>query len=323
MIEDMFGNVADSLASAGICETVEMADMDPASLVAAVESSLRMESMLVARRLAAVAVLLRHRLAETQRGSKQRFSVIDGFEQTTAEVAAAMNLSPMAASYLVSHAEALDTRLPKVAALLAEGRTDWRTVRLIISRTDLVTDDELIAKLDESLAARISKWHSWSRQRIVNAVDAAVRAVDPDAARERSTAAENDRYIATSATDHGMSEIHGTVAAAAATAFDQRLSELAKQVCADDPRTLDQRRADALAALTEGRRLHVPAGNRNALPASTLLTMIMIRAAGGSSSTLWPVTKRSTAGAPSPGTWRATGSLMPSRCVNWWLQQAR
>ena len=64
------------------------------------------------------------------------YAVIDGFEQTAAEVAAAMNLSPAAASYLVSDAEALDTRLPKVAALLAEGRTDWRTVRLIISRTD-------------------------------------------------------------------------------------------------------------------------------------------------------------------------------------------
>jgi hypothetical protein len=49
--------------------------------------------------------------------------------------------------------------LPEVAALLADGRTDWRTVRLIISRTDLVTDDELVAKLDQSLAARIGNWH--------------------------------------------------------------------------------------------------------------------------------------------------------------------
>ena len=41
------------------------------------------------------------------------YAEIDGFEQTAAEVAAAMNLSPMGASYLVSYAEALDTRLPK------------------------------------------------------------------------------------------------------------------------------------------------------------------------------------------------------------------
>jgi hypothetical protein len=182
----MFDTVVDPLAAAGICAPAEPADLDAAALVAAVESSHRLESILVARRLAAVAALLQHRLAAAAAANVERgFPVIDGFEQTTAEVAAVMNLSATGASHLVSHAQALDTCLPKVAALLAEGRTDWRTVRLIISRTDLVTDAELIAKLDESLATRIGKWHSWSRQRIVNAVDAAVRTVDPDAARER------------------------------------------------------------------------------------------------------------------------------------------
>jgi hypothetical protein len=234
---------------------------DPAALVAVVESTHRQESVLVAQRMAAVAALLRHRVAATERAEHRRgYAVIDGFEQTTAEVAAAMNLSPMAASYLVSDAEALDTRLPKVAALLAEGRTDWRTVRLIISRTDLITDDGLIAEVDRSLAARIGNWHSWSRQRIINAVDAAVRAIDPDAARERRVAAEDDRHIGINALANGMAEVYGTVGAAAATAFDRRLSQLAKRVCPADPRTLDQRRADALAALAQGRRLACACG---------------------------------------------------------------
>ncbi|BBY05984.1 hypothetical protein MNVI_13020 [Mycobacterium noviomagense] len=256
----MFDTVVDALDAAGV-GAADMGGLDAAALVAAVESTHRLESMLVARRLAAVAALLRLRTAAAESPDDTRgYAVVDGFEQTTAEVAAAMNLSPMAASYLVSHAHTLDTRLPKVAALLAEGRTDWRTVRLIISRTDLVTDPELIAKLDQSLAARIGKWHSWSRQRIVNAVDAAVRVTDPDAARERRERVEDDRYIATTATEHGMAEIYGIVAASTATAFDRRLSELAKQVCPADPRTRDQRRADALAALTEGRRLACTCG---------------------------------------------------------------
>lgn len=238
-----------------------MRDLGPAALVEAVTSSHRSESMLVARRLAAVAALLRHRVETSEAAQVERgYAAIDGFEQTAAEVAAAMNLSPMAASYLVSHAEALDVRLPRVAALLAEGRTDWRTVRLIISRTDLVTDDAVIAQLDESLAARIGKWHGWSRQRIINAVDAAVRIADPDAVRERRTKAEDDRYIGITAGDNGMAEIYGSVAATAATAFDRRLSQLATQVCPADPRTLDQRRADALAALTEGRQLGCACG---------------------------------------------------------------
>jgi hypothetical protein len=224
----------------------QMADLEPSALVAVVESTHRQESLLVAQRLAAVAALLGHRVAAAERAVAQHgYAVIGPYEQTAAEVAAAMNLSPMAACYLVSDAEALDTRLPKIAALLAEGRTDWRTVRLIISRSELITDQALIAEVDQSLAARIGNWHGWSRRRIVNAVDAAVRNVDPDAARERREAAENDRHVGMSALDNGMAEIHGTVAAAAATAFDRRLSQLAKQVCAKDPRPMDQRRADA------------------------------------------------------------------------------
>ncbi len=257
----MFDMIVDPLATAGVGHPAAMAELEPTALVAAVESSYRLESMLAARRLAAVAALLRHRVAAAEQAEREHgYAVIDGFEQTTAEVAAAMNLSPMAASYLVSHAEALDVRLPKVAALLAEGRTDWRTVRLIISRTDLVSDDGVMAELDDSLAARIGNWHSWSKQRIVNAVDAVVRAADPDAARERRVTAEESRYIGITAQDNGMAEVYGTVAAAAATAFDRRLSQLAKQVCPADPRTLDQRRADALAALTEGRRLTCACG---------------------------------------------------------------
>ncbi len=54
------------------------------------------------------------------------------------------------------------------------GKTDWRMVWLIISRTDLDTDEQLIAKV-QSLAARIGGWRGWSRQRITNAVDTAVR----------------------------------------------------------------------------------------------------------------------------------------------------
>ena len=257
----MFDTIVDPLSAAGVDAPAALAGLAPTALVAAVESSYRLESVLVARRLAAVAGLLRHRVAAAERAEQEHeYAVIDGFEQTTAEVAAAMNLSPMAASYLVTYAEALDVRLPKLAALLADGRTDWRTVRLIITRTDLVNDDGVIAKLDDSLAERIANWHGWSKQRIVNAVDAAVRVADPDAARERRVTADQGRFIGITAQDNGMAEVYGTVAATTATAFDRRLSQLAKQVCPADPRTLDQRRADALTALTEGRRLSCACG---------------------------------------------------------------
>ncbi len=233
----------------------ELPRLEPSALLAVVEATHRDESVLMARRMAAVAVLLRKRESALGPKISEGYGMISGFDQTAAEVAAVMNLSAMAAGFVVSDAAALATRLPRVGALLAEGRTDWRTVRLIITRTDLVQDDELIARLDRSLAERIGKWHGWSRQRIVNAVDAAVRVIDPDAARERRVEAEDKRHVGINPLDNGMAEVYGTVAASAATAFDRRLSALAKEVCAADPRTMDQRRADALTALAQGRQL--------------------------------------------------------------------
>src|SRR6185369_7314365 len=106
-----------------------------------------------ARRCAAIAALLVLRTGQAEQTDPDPvWSMITGFARTTAEVSAAMNLSPMSAQHLVGQAEALDNRLPKVAALLAAGTTDWRTVALIIARTELVSDDALMAQLDASLA---------------------------------------------------------------------------------------------------------------------------------------------------------------------------
>lgn len=65
-----------------------------------------------------------------------------------------------------------------------------------------------------------------------------------------------------------MAELYGTVSATTATAFDRRLAQMAKGVCGHDPRTLDQRRADALGALAKGRRLRCECGRADC-PANT------------------------------------------------------
>jgi hypothetical protein len=102
------------------------------------------------------------------------------------------------------------------------------------------------------LTARLGAWRGSSRQRIINAVDATVRAADPDAAHERREAADRDRYIAVDTRADGMADIYGSVAAAAAKAFDRWLSQLAASVCPANPRTWDQRRANAVVALSQG-----------------------------------------------------------------------
>ena len=206
----------------------------PDALITEIEASQRQESALMAHRLAAIAALLSRRIAEAEEADPDPgYAMITGFARTTAEVSAAMNMSPMGANRVVAHAEALDVRLPRVATLLAEGRTDWRTVQLIITRTELVSD-ELIGQLDDSLAQRIGGWQCWSRRRIINAVDAAVRAIDPDAAKERRVRADDDRHISVTPLPDGMAQVRGSLNATAGAAFDKRLSEMATSVCAKD-----------------------------------------------------------------------------------------
>ncbi|BBY18856.1 hypothetical protein MLIT_44480 [Mycolicibacterium litorale] len=177
--------------------------------------------------------------------------IVTGLQRTSAEVASAMNLPPGAASTLVAHAHALDSRFPKVMAVLCAGDTDWRTVQIILTRTGLVGDLSILAALDTRLSAQVARWPSWSRKRVINAVDAAVRTLDPDAIRERETA-EDKRHFDVIPAGDGTAKVDGVLDAEAAVIVDEKIAALADGVCSQDPRTLDQRRADAVAAMAQG-----------------------------------------------------------------------
>jgi hypothetical protein len=263
-------------------------DLAPTELVVAIADLQRQESMLVARRMSAVAELLAQRTVEVYNEDPDPgYMIITGFQRTSAEVAAAMNLSPAAASVVVSHADTLKDRLHEVAAVLAMGDTDWPTVRLIITRTEFVSDS-VIARLDANLAERISKWRCWSRKRIINAVDATVRRMDPDAARER-VRCEDKRHLKVVALGDGTAKVDGILAAEAGVAVDKRLAELAGAVCSDDPRTSDQRRSDAMHAMAEGRRLPCQCSNDNCPNRSDdtgLQTRIVVNIVAGSETVL-------------------------------------
>ena len=87
--------------------------------------------------------------------------------------------------------------------------------------------------------------------RLSGKVDAIVARVDADAVRRR-TKEQADREIFIGQDQDGISHIEGSLFSVDAHALDQRLSALAATVCAHDPRTAAQRRADALGALAAG-----------------------------------------------------------------------
>jgi len=124
------------------------------ALVGEIEASQRQESALMAHRCGAIAELLAVRTAEAEEADPDPgYSMITGFARTTAEVSAAMNMSPRGAQHLVSQAEALDARLPKVAALLAA----MAQVRGSLPATAGAVFDKRLSEMATSVCAKDSR----------------------------------------------------------------------------------------------------------------------------------------------------------------------
>jgi Domain of unknown function (DUF222) len=222
-------------------------NFDDAGLIEAMRDAARLESAVMARRLAAVAELYHRRLAEQDADERAQW-VIDGWEQVAAEIAAAQGISRGRAAGQLRYALALAERLPKLGELFAAGEVDFRVVAAVVFRSELMIDTEALARLDRWLARTAHRWAQWSYRKIVEVTDYFIQQLEPAAVRvARET--DEDRHIGVAPLHSGMAEIWGDVRAPDAIAFDRRLDELATTVCPADPRTKAQRRADALSAL--------------------------------------------------------------------------
>jgi hypothetical protein len=146
---------------------------------------------------------------------------------------------------------AMRQRLPQVGKAFQAGDIDYRSFQTIVFRTDLITDADALAKVDQRLAVLVSRCSSLTGGRLSAVVDQVVANADPDAVRRAADAAD-DRFVDVIDHDAGMAWVTGNVVGAAGRAFDRRLEELAATVCEADPRTLRQRRADAVGALAAG-----------------------------------------------------------------------
>ena len=221
--------------------------LDDAGLVDTMRDAARLESAATARKFAAAAQLYQRRLAEQDAEDREQWC-IDGWEQVAAEVAAAQGISRGRAAGQLRYGLALAERLPKLGALFASGDVDFRVISAAVFRTELMTDDNAVTRLDGWLARNASRWSRRSHRKIVEILDYWIQKLEPAAVRmARET--EESRHIDIAPLHSGMAEIWGDVRAPDAVAFDRRLDELAATVCPADPRTKVQRRADALSAL--------------------------------------------------------------------------
>jgi Domain of unknown function (DUF222) len=121
----------------------------------------------------------------------------------------------------------------------------------VVSRTELVQDPVLVAKLDAAIARHSPKWMRLSGPKLFERIDMWVARFDPAGKRVPGERTEN-RYVEIAPTDDGLAGIWAQVHGSDGAALDQKLDALAATVCAADPRTKKQRRADALGALAAG-----------------------------------------------------------------------
>lgn len=230
-------------------ELAELAKADDTMVVASITGWAAIEAAASARRLAAIAELVRRR---TDGAAHEQWSC-DDWDATAAEVASALHLSHGKASGQMYLGTALRDRLPRVAEAFAEGQLSAQVVAAIAWHTQLVTDTETMALIDKSLARDAVRYGPLSAKKTTQAINAIIDRYDPGALRQtRALARGRDVGVDTDNTRNGITPLWGYLYATDAAALDRRLMAMAHAICDDDPRTIAQRRADALGVLAAG-----------------------------------------------------------------------
>ena len=220
-----------------------------AALVEQICAMTRVENRAAAAQLTAIGDLFGYRLS---RCSETEDWAIDTEEAVTAEVAAALRISQALAGSRLRYARAMREQLPQVGAVFQAGDIDYRTFQTIVYRTELITDRDVLAAVDAKLAANVARWPSMTRGRLAAQIDKIVAQADADAVRRRQQHQADRAVWFGDLAEGGISEMHGSLLSVDAHAVDKRLDALAATVCEHDPRSRDQRRADALGALAAG-----------------------------------------------------------------------
>ena len=234
-----------------VAEPESLAGLSDADLIDAARAASRAENAVCARKLAVMAELFGRRvdLAPEER----LYWWVDPQAAVTAEIAAAYRITQGLALHQTYRAVVLRDRLPRVGALFLAGTIGEMLVRAIITRTDLITDAALIAAVDAELAESVTGWGPLSVKATQAKIDEIVERHDPDAVRKSRDAEIGPALEFGAPTDApGFTTIWSRVFDGDAAAGWRTLTAMAYSVCDADPRTLDQRRKDAWAALLHG-----------------------------------------------------------------------
>ena len=164
------------------------------------------------------------------------------------EVGVALHLSRGAACARIGMARRLLAVLPATHAVWESGRIDVLKARAIDDATVVLSDD-----LARAVQARVlPRAPEQTLPELKAALARAIIAVDPDGAEHRHQTARRDRRVVVTPEADGMATLWAMLTAPEAVGAFTLLTRLARGLGADDPRSIDERRADILAALLNG-----------------------------------------------------------------------
>ncbi|MEV6554221.1 DUF222 domain-containing protein [Nocardia sp. NPDC051756] len=169
-------------------------------------------------------------------------------EFAATEAAVALRVDEGSTAAMIDVGLALEDWLPRTRAEFAAGRIDLAKVRVIIDNTRAVAR-EVLGELEPRLLATAERT---TPVRLRQAARRWAGRLDPAGAQRRRERRQDDRDVRIRAVQDCMAVFDGLLPAAGAQTVAMRLREMSLQVCAADPRTMPQRRADALVALADG-----------------------------------------------------------------------
>lgn len=226
---------------------IETKEADDAALIDSMTSATRTEAQHAARRLAAIAELTYRRCTDYE---DRDLWACDGWDAAASEIGAALSINRWHAASQMQLALTLRDRLPQVGALLAAGGLSLGLVTQICWHTEHVQDSATLALIDTAIAGAARHWGPLSKADTIGQIDSWIEKFDPAAVR-RTRNAVRGRVVEFGKPDDpaGVTSIWGLLLATDAKLLDRTLTAMAREVCGDDPRTLSQRRADALGIL--------------------------------------------------------------------------
>jgi hypothetical protein len=230
-----------------LADAHELRGLGDAALIDAVVGWARVSAAADARKYAAIAELERRRCT-----AERPKWACDDWDAAAAEIAAALNTGHGRASGEMDIAIMLRDRFPMVGKLFLAGELTARRAWIISDRTYLVTDARALAELDQAIAERITAWGPLSEYKLKQAIDLWVDKVDPGALRRTRNKARTRDFTVADADGEGTAAVYGRLLATDAALLKRRVAVMVRGVCEDDPRTMAQRRADAMGALAAG-----------------------------------------------------------------------